>query len=93
MVYVKIHKSIVAVCDEELIGKEFKEGKLSLKVSERFYKGEKKSEEEVKDIIMNATNLNIVGKKSIKIALDLGIINKDSIITIKDIPHAQIISF
>ena len=54
MIYVKFHKGssvIVAICDSNLIGKTFKEGKLSLNVSEHFYKGELKTEDEVKEIM------------------------------------------
>ena len=55
MMYVKIHHSgdrvVIAICDEELIGKKISEGALVLNISERFYKGEKKSQEEVKKIL------------------------------------------
>ncbi len=92
--FVKIHKSndrnIVAICDEDLIGKEISEGDLNLNITERFYKGEKLPEEEIIEIMKNSVNLNIVGKKSIKLALDNNIIEKDSIIEIKKIPHAQV---
>lgn len=95
MIYVKIHKgssNIVAICDGELIGKKFREGKLCLNVSEHFYKGEKKSIEEIEKMMTIADNLSIVGKKSIKIALDLKVINKDSIIVIEGVLHAQAVS-
>jgi uncharacterized protein len=93
--YVKKHESkdriVFAVCDEDLIGKKFQEGDLVLDVSERFYKGEKKTNEEIKEIFMNSSNINLVGKKTINFALKLGILNKDSIITVDGIPHAQIV--
>lgn len=92
--YVKTHESqariVVAICDEDLIGKKFTEGEKQLEVSERFYKGEKKPEEQVVNILQEATNLNIVGKKTIEIALKSKIIEKDAIVKIKNIPHAQI---
>lgn len=92
--YVKIHKSddsvVTAICDENLIGKTFSENEKEISISERFYKGEKKSEEEVIDILKNATNLNLVGEQTINLTLKLKIITKDSIILIKEIPHAQI---
>ena len=94
MIYVKVHKSrseFVSVCDEELVGKEFREGKYCLKVSEYFYKGEKRSEREVKEILKNYAQLNIVGKRSIKLALELNIVDKDMIIKIDGVPHAQVI--
>jgi uncharacterized protein len=92
--YVKIHKSkdryIVAICDENLIGKEISEGDLNLNITARFYKGEKFSEEETLEKMKNFLNLNIVGKNSIKLALDSHIIEKKSIITIDNVPHAQV---
>ena len=53
--YVKIHESekriVVAICDEDLIGKTFFENEKQLQITERFYKGDKKSEQEVIEIM------------------------------------------
>ena len=94
MIYVKIHKGsseVIAICDEELIGKKFSDGKFCLDIKENFYKGELMKEEQVRNILRNATNLNIVGEESIKLALEEGIIDKDCIVKIKGVPHAQLI--
>ena len=92
--FVKIHKSngrhIVAICDEDLIGKEISEGDLNLNITERFYKEDKLTKEKIIKIMKNSLNLNIVGKNSIKLALDNNIIEKDAIIEINKIPHAQV---
>ena len=92
--YVKIHKSgdrhVVAVCDEDLIGKKFETEKLILEVSERFYKGEKLSDEEAYEVMKDSLNLNIVGEKAIELALKNEIIEKENIVKIKNIPHAQV---
>ena len=92
--YVKIHKSqdsiVTAICDEDLIGKKFSDEEKQLEITERFYKGEITSEEETIKIMQAATNLNLVGKKTIDLSLKNKIIDKDSIIKIKNIPHAQI---
>lgn len=94
IMYLKIHKSgdrhVVAVCDEDLIGKKFTQGKLVLEVSERFYKGIKLSEEETYKLMKDAINLNIIGKKAINLALKNDLIDKENIIKIKNIPHAQV---
>jgi len=91
--YIKIHKSetakIIAICDEDLIGKEFEEGNLYLKVSENFFKGEKKNKEEVKKILKDANSANFVGKKSVSIAVELGLVDEKNVIKIKGVPHAQ----
>lgn len=95
MIYFKIHNGnerVTAICDKELIGKKISEGKLCLDVSKRFYEGELIDEEKLKEVLKDATNLNIVGEKSIKIALKEKVIDEKSIIKIKGIPHAQVYS-
>ena len=91
--YVKIHRSadseVVAVCDKELIGKELNSGELFLKVSETFYKGKLKDKKEVKIILKEAKNLNLVGKESVGLGVELGLIDKENIIMFKNIPYAQ----
>jgi len=94
MIYLKINRTelseIIAVCDEELIGKSFSENNLKLDVTERFYKGKLMNEEEIIEKLKNARNINIVGKNSINLAIKHRIIDKDSVIKIKNIPHAVI---
>ena len=92
MIYLKINKTeqneVVAVCDADLIGKSFSEKNLKLDITEKFYKGKITSKEEIIKILKDAENINIVGKESIKLAVDAGIIEKNNIIKIKKIPHA-----
>ena len=94
--YVKIHEDkrydrlVVAICDEDLIGKEFSEGNAKLSITERFYKGEKKSEEEIIKIMKDADNLNLVGKKTISLAIKQEIVSEKFLIKIKGVPHAQV---
>ena len=95
--YVKIHvvasnygiREVIAVADEDLIGKILREKHVEFKVSESFYKGEKKTEAEVIDIIKKAGNINFIGKQAVVAGLKAGVISKESIITIQGIPHAQ----
>ena len=90
--YVKKNKNqnseILAVCDPELIGKKFENKHFKLDITERFYKGELLEENEVIRLIQNAKSINIVGKNSIKLAIKTGIVGKENIIKIKNIPHA-----
>ncbi len=94
MIYVKKNISqeseILAVCDEDLIGKTFKEDNLKLEITERFYKGDLVKNDEAISLMRKAKSINIAGKTSIKLALDSGIIEKENIIKIKNIPHAII---
>lgn len=82
-------KLILAVCDSELIGKKFEQGKIQLDLTTGFYKGEEKTESEILLMIQGAYILNLVGEKSVKLALKQGLIDETHILNIQGIPHAQ----
>lgn len=95
---VKIHKSyrhIIAICDSELIGKRFEEGKYQLDVKESFFKGEEKTKQEVIDIMQDLfkedATFNIIGSESTQTAIEAGIINKQGIKEISDVPFALVL--
>lgn len=94
MIYIKKHilgnKIVVGVCDSDLVGKKFVEGEKALNISEFFFKGEIYDKEKAADVINSAYSLNIVGKKAIEICLDLGIVSKENIFTISNVPYALI---
>ncbi|MEK6952887.1 MAG: DUF424 family protein [Nanoarchaeota archaeon] len=95
MIFVKVHKGaseVVAICDKELIGKVFSDGKYELKIGEFFYKGKEVREDEVKGIMINAPNLNIVGERSVNIAIKLGVIDEKNVLNIGGVKHAQSIT-
>ena len=96
--YIKIHDSyrkIVAICDSDILGKKFQQGNFQLEVNEGFYCGEKKSPEEIeeiiKDLIKEDSTFNLVGEQTIKLALKLELIDEEGIIYIQGIPHALIL--
>ena len=93
---VKIHKvegnkMLLAVCDSELLGKKFEEGNKQLDMTSNFYKGEEKTTREVCDLMRNSYMINLVGEKSIKLALKEELVNEDNINKISDVPYAQVI--
>ncbi|MCP3686259.1 MAG: DUF424 family protein [bacterium] len=93
---VKVHetpdgKKIIAICDSNLIGKVIEEKDLQLDLSSNFYKGEEKHADDIKKMIYDAYMVNIVGKDSIKLGLEVGIIMKENVIKVCDVPHAQAI--
>ena len=78
---------VVAAADEEIIGKEFRENNKRLAVSNNFYRGELLEIELAVEILKNAKNLNIVGRKIVSAALEAKIIHELAILTIQGIPH------
>lgn len=89
------YRTVIAIADKELIGKTFEEGKLQLDVKESFYKGEirppKEIIETIKDWSKEDATFNIVGEKSVSLAIDAGIIHKNSIGKIAGIPYAMVL--
>ena len=94
-VYVKVFRHregvVLAICDPELIGKKFREGKRKLEVSAKFYKGQLVSVEEAINMIAKADIINIVGVKVIGELLKRKIIPEDAVISIGGVPHIQLI--
>ena len=96
--FIKIQKSyrdVIAVCDSGLIGKYFEDEKFQLNLKESFYKGEEVSEEQALAIIQDQSQedatFNIVGEKSITLALKAKIIEEKGIKKIAGIPFALIL--
>lgn len=92
---IKTYRDVVAICDSELLGKRFEEGKFQLDVKESFYKGKETSEEEViriiKDMSKEDSTFNIVGKEAVNTALKAEIISKEEIQKIQGIPFALVL--
>jgi hypothetical protein len=95
---VKIHPSYrntVAICDSDLIGKTFEENNKCIFVNPNFFQGEEKSEKEVLEIIEKGSyedyTFNIVGKKSVELALKSGIIKPEGITKIQGVPVALVL--
>ena len=95
MILIKVHQSyrqVVSVCDKEILGKTFEEGKKFLDIRENFYSGKEYLEAEAIEILIDFakedSTFNIVGKESVQAALKTGIIKEDGVKTIQGIPIA-----
>jgi hypothetical protein len=94
--YMKIHRNsagdeVVAVCDRELLNTSVSSGDLEIHISGPFYGGTPSTEEEVAKVLMKAGNVNIMGERSVALAVRLGLVDKDGCIRIGPVLHAQII--
>ncbi|MBI2564837.1 DUF424 family protein [Candidatus Woesearchaeota archaeon] len=91
----KVHKKnnhiIIAICDEDLLGKYFEEDDKQIDLRGDFFDGENMAESETGDLARNADIVNLVGKKSIAFGIKEGIIDKKNVKTISGIPYAQAI--
>jgi len=95
MISIKIYKKgndlLVGACDENLIGKKFEDGKFQIDVKKEFYDGERITSDILKKFLEEATIANLVGESTIKVAINMGLVDPDCIIKIKGIPHAQMV--
>ena len=87
--WIKIHGTVLAVCDEEILGEVFEEGEIYFEVKKSFYQGELVSEDTLKNLLINMKNINIIGNKAVCVAEELGLVER--YITISGIKHAIIV--
>ncbi len=86
------HGSLAVITDKDIMGKSFLDGKIQLDFSKKFYQGEEKTEEEVKKIILESQHLHLSGKNSIALGIELNLVDKERILWVKGIPHAEVVS-
>jgi len=82
-------KKIIAISDSDLLGKKFEDGNKQLDLTADFYKGEEKKEAEILEIVKNAYIIQFTGEKSVTFGVKNKIIEKENIIKISGIPHAE----
>jgi|SRR3989344_7833036 len=95
--FLKIHKSyrtVVAICDADLVGKRFEEGNRQLDLRENFYKDKQITHEEAVKLILfqfrEDATFNIVGKKAITAAIAARIITNKNFAYVAGIPFTLI---
>ena len=95
MIYIGIYHQgkdlLIGACDENLLGKQYKEGKFHLNIDKNFYGTNKITKESLKKYLKDATIANLVGETCIKIAINMGLIDQSNVIHIQGIPHAQMV--
>ncbi len=80
---------LLIVTDSGLIGKKFGEGKKQLDLTTKFYHGQEKTESEIQEMFKNSYLLHLTGEKAVSLGIKAGFVNKDKILIIKGIKHAE----
>ncbi len=83
---------LVVVTDADIIGKKFEDEKLQLDLTKKFYQGEVKTKEEVKQMMMAARHMHLTGKGAVAIGMEMDLVDPKKIIFIGKIPHAEIMN-
>jgi len=94
--WVKVHHSktgevVVAVCDEDLLGRKIEvNDDFSVEVSEAFYGGVLITRDELDRYIAQAKILNLLGESTIAYVVERGLIPEKAVIRVGKIPHVQL---
>ena len=78
--------TMVNMCDVELLGKVVIDGKLKIHISENYYGKQIVDKTEAILLLKSASIMNLVGKDTISLAIDLGIGSESGVKIISDIP-------
>jgi hypothetical protein len=94
-VYVKVIKwgrhKLLAVCDEDILGKTFTKDGVVFEVKNEFYNGYKTSIEEALELIESSTVVNLSGRNIVKKAIEKGYVHPEAVFEICGVLHAQIV--
>lgn len=82
---------LVAVCDSDVLGETFETGDISLTVTEDFYGGDEVDERSVVDSLARATVANIVGARSVALAIEEGFVDEANVLEVGATRHAQLL--
>ena len=82
---------LLAACDEELLGTRHSEGKFRLDVASTFYDGMRVGEPELGHYLKSCTVANLVGKRTVDVAIALGLVDPGNILIVGGVPHAQVL--
>jgi len=78
--------AMLNICDAELLGKEVKDDKLNIKISESYYGQKIVEKEEAKKLLRKSSIINMVGEKTISLSTSLGIGSEKGVKTISGVP-------
>ena len=78
--------TMVNMCDAELLGKDVVDGELKIHISESYYGKQLVDKDKAISFLKSASILNLVGKETISLAIDLGIGSESGVKIISDTP-------
>jgi len=84
-------KSILAVCDVELLGKTIKYRGIDFAVSSSFYGNHRAGGQEILEKAREADMVNVVGKRIVELLAKNKLVDEEQILWMGDVPHVQIV--
>jgi uncharacterized protein len=94
MIKFRVHRSgrevVLAACDEELVGRDLRDGKLRLRLTSEFYGTEAIQPSELASQLRVCTIANLVGERAVGVAVEQGYVAPERVLWIAGVPHAQL---
>ncbi|MDD1666873.1 MAG: DUF424 family protein [Methanomicrobiales archaeon] len=97
VMFLKVHRTpdgeIVAACDRELLNTTLVHKDVEVRISETFYGNTPATEEQVRSALVQATNANLFGRRTVEIAIACGAVDRGCVVLVSGVPHAQVFRF
>ena len=85
---------LVSVCDPDCLGETYRDGPITLEVTEAFYGGEEAIEADadaVVDSLQRSDVANLVGAQAVGVAIEAGLVDADRVLEFEETIHAQLL--
>jgi len=86
-------RRVAGACDEELLGKTFREGDLVLEVNEEFFGGELVELDEAVAMIEMSDNVMVVGERLVSRLVEAGLVHPLAVKRIGGVPYTLILRY
>jgi len=83
--------TLVSVCDADVLGETFENGEVSLTVDAAFYDGQEAEEDAVVESLARCSVANIVGTRSVDLAVEHGFVAEENVLDLGETRHAQLL--
>lgn len=80
------NSKMLNICDEDLLGKVIKKDKLQINISKSYYGQQLVEREEAEKLMKDSSIINLVGKQTIDMSIELKIGTRQGVKVIDDVP-------
>lgn len=78
--------TMLNICDIELLGKDIVQDELTMSISKSYYGGKIVSKNEAENLLKTSSIINMVGKDTVSLSIELGIGSEKGVKIISGIP-------
>lgn len=78
--------TMLSICDADLLGKKIIQDDLTMNISENYYGERFVDRDEAENLLKHSSIINMVGKDTVSLSIDLGIASKNGVKVISGVP-------